>query len=117
MKVIWKKREVGVKEVYEALQKRKGWARNTVHTMMDRMAKKGILSQRRIGNLHVYKPLLSYGQAMKAAASDFVSRSFEGALGSTFSYLIQDTDISEEELRELRDLIDKKIKERGGKER
>ena len=116
MKVIWKKKEVGVKDVCDALRRKKGWARNTVHTMMDRMAKKGILSQRRIGNVHIYRPLLSYARAMKEAAKDLVSRSLEGAIGSTFSYLIEDTNISEEELKELKKLIDKKIEERSGRE-
>ena len=112
MKVIWRKKEVGVKDVYDALKEKKGWARNTVQTMMDRLAKKGILSQRRIGNIHIYKPILSYTNAMKQAAKDFVSRSLEGALSSTFSYLIEDTNLSEEELKGLRRLIDGELQKR-----
>ena len=116
MKVVWRRKEVGVKDVHDALSKKRGWARNTVHTMMDRMTKKGILSQRRIGNVHIYRPIVSYARAMRQAARDFISRSLEGAVGSTFSYLIEDRDISEDELMELKKLIDDEIKKRSGRE-
>ena len=112
MKVIWRKKEVGVKDVTDELKDKKGWARNTVHTLMDRMAKKGVVSQKKIGGVHLYRPILSYARAMRNAAREFASRALDGAAGSAFTYLVENADMSEDELKELRELIDNEIRNR-----
>ncbi|MBW6463209.1 MAG: BlaI/MecI/CopY family transcriptional regulator [Firmicutes bacterium] len=60
MEIIWKKNcEVSVRDVLDALTKRRDLAYTTVMTIMGRLEEKNILEKRKVGNAFIFKPVLS----------------------------------------------------------
>ena len=87
-------------------------AYTTVMTVMARLAEKGALSRRRDGKRFVYKA----GRATAKLKSGVVARLhrtlFAGTRLRPFAALLDEEDLSDDELRALRRLVDAKIKER-----
>ncbi len=51
LKAVWELEPCAAPTVQEALVEKKGWAYTTVKTMMDRMAKKGLLKAKKMAAL------------------------------------------------------------------
>lgn len=105
MRVVWEKKEVIVRDVFEALRESRGWAQTTVRTMMERLARKGHLAQKKIGPICVYKPAVSRKKVVRRAVRDALSRLTGGSVAELVSYAVEDGKVSESELAELEKLI------------
>ena len=56
MKVVWKKEQSTVRDVYEQLRLEKNLAYTTVMTIMSRLADKGLSTKAAQGNAYIYTP-------------------------------------------------------------
>lgn len=110
MKAVWVLKKTNVREVFESLQESEGWAYNTVRTLMERLAAKGFLKTKKVGNMYFYTPARSRGTVSAQALWDFVDKVFDGAAGPLVSYAVQEKKLTPEELEALRKLLE----ERGG---
>lgn len=108
MKKVWKLKKTSVREVYEELKESQGWAYNTVRTIMDRLRAKGYLEARRVGNMHFFEPTVSHGKIIRQSLHDFAERVLDGAVGSIFANLIKENKLSDEEIKEIKNLIQEK---------
>jgi len=107
MEVVWQNEPCAAPTVQEALHGKKQWSYSTVKTIMDRMAHKGLLKTKRLRNLILYSSAISKQQAQKGELMRTLKRAFAGALTPMMQFLIEQEDLSEEELHQLRRLIDK----------
>ena len=105
MRHIWDNGSSTAGMVQEALEKTKGWAYSTVKTTMDRMVKKNLLFTERIRNLQLFKACISREQAQKGEFQKMLSRAFNGALTPMMQFLLDNEQISKNELEDLRKLI------------
>ncbi len=108
MRHIWDNGASTAGMVQEALEKSKGWAYSTVKTTMDRMVKKNLLFTERIRNLQLFKACISREQAQKGEFQKMLSRAFNGALTPMMQFLLENEEISKNELDELRQMIEDK---------
>jgi len=79
MKVVWELQTATVRDVYEALLRRRKIAYTTVMTMMNILEEKGYLKKRAEDKAHVYRSAQPRGKVMGAMLQDFVSRVFNGS--------------------------------------
>jgi BlaI family transcriptional regulator, penicillinase repressor len=112
MKKVWELRKTNVREVYEELKGTQGWAYNTVRTMMERLREKGYLETKEVGNTYFYQPAASRRSISLAALRRFADKVFDGAVGPVVSYLIQEEKLSDEEKREIKQLLDGEKKDK-----
>jgi BlaI family transcriptional regulator, penicillinase repressor len=84
MREVWAGGEVTVTQVCEALNQKRPLARNTVHTLMDRLARRGWLKRRREGQSHYY----SARSPQSATLRDLVGRMIETAFGGSAEELV-----------------------------
>lgn len=97
-----------VGEVAESYGTERGLARSTVLTMMDRLRQKGFLSRRRgADGVFRYTSRTPAGELMRAAVRDFVRQTLDGEVSPVVAYLVEDADVSDEELAELEALVDR----------
>ncbi len=113
IQAVWDNQPCAAPTIQEALQSQKNWTYSTVKTMMDRMAAKGLLKTERVRNLILYRSTISRAKAQKSEVMRIVKRLFDGALTPMMQFLLDSPDLSESELRELKELI--KSKEEKGK--
>ena len=107
MKVVWENEPCAAGTVQEALEKSKGWAYSTVKTTMDRMVNKGLLEITRIRNLQLFGSKVSEEEARKGEFRKMLKRAFDGALTPMMQFLIEQEGLSQNELKQLRQFVDK----------
>ena len=111
MHVIWSHDEATVEEVRARV---KGdLADSTVRTMLSIMERKGYLSSRLQGRLRVYRALIERKEAQSSALRAMTRRLFQGSPDLLIARLIEDEDISIEELDRMRATLRRRNKELG----
>jgi predicted transcriptional regulator len=106
MKVIWRAKDVSVRDVYETLRSRRPVAYTTVMTMMNTLEGKGYLKRRLDGRAFRYQPAVPESRVVKAMVREFVDRVFDGASASLVAHLVSESELSEHDRKELRRLMD-----------
>jgi BlaI family penicillinase repressor len=112
IEVVWELGEANVRQVWKRLYRKKELAYTTVLTAMQRLEKAGWLRHRVDGRKHVYLPTETRAQADAGSVRKFVQRMFNGNALVLFQQLVEEGELSDEELRELQQLIKLKRKER-----
>ncbi|OHB62107.1 MAG: hypothetical protein A2168_07420 [Planctomycetes bacterium RBG_13_50_24] len=112
IEVVWELGEATVRQVWTRLCRRKELAYTTVLTAMQRLEKNGWLKHRVDGRKHVYLPTKTRGQAGAGSVRKFVQRMFNGNALVLFRQLVEEGELSDQELRELQQLINQKRKEK-----
>jgi predicted transcriptional regulator len=92
--------------VWEGFGAPRGLARTTVLTVLERLRRKGHLGRRRHEGVYVYRALEAHGATMRRSVGQFVERALGGSISPFAAYLTDRTDLSEEELAELRRAVD-----------
>jgi predicted transcriptional regulator len=105
MKLVWKKGEVTVRDVYEALLERRKIAYTTVMTMMRVLERKGYLKTRREDRAYVYRQAHPERQVVRSMVREFVDRVFNGSARPLLVHLVEDRRLSKKELEELERLV------------
>ena len=96
---------VTVREAVEGFGEPRGLARTTVLTMMERLRKKGFLTRRRTSGAFEYTPAIAKTELMQNLVQDFVEKTLGGSLTPFVAYLTDTKSLSEEEVAELRKLV------------
>src|SRR5579864_1309636 len=87
LKALWGLGEGNVKDVRRALTSNRALAYTTVMTVLDRLARKGGVSRRKVGRSFVYVPVLSRTNLRRLAVQDLVDRFFDGSRESLIEHL------------------------------
>ncbi len=106
-RIVWELDGATVRQVLEALPDERGLDFKTVQTYLRRLEAKGYLRTEREGRSNVYRPLVRPGQVIGEMMDDFLNRLFDGQLLPLFQHLVNDRGLSGDEIRELRDLLDR----------
>jgi len=112
IEVVWELGEATVRQVWQRLCRRKELAYTTVLTAMQRLERAGWLKHRVDGRKHIYLPTRTRAQAGAGSVRKFVQRMFDGNALVLFRQLVEEGELSDEELRELQQMINQKRKER-----
>ena len=107
MKVIWELKEATVSDVVENLPKNSNLAYNTVLTTMRILEDKGYLKHSKNGRAHVYSALVSKNQARQSVVSHMVKSFFNDSPELLLVSLIENENISKEDIDSLKELINK----------
>jgi predicted transcriptional regulator len=101
MKVVWERDSVTVRDVYEALLERRKVAYTTVMTMMKILEQKKYLQKNQSDRAYVYRPAQPKGQVIGAMVREFVNRVFNGSAEPLLVHLVNEHNLSAEELEEI----------------
>jgi predicted transcriptional regulator len=104
MKIVWERGDATVRDVYETLLKRRKVAYTTVMTMMRILEQKGYLKSSQDERAYVYRPAQPKGQVIGAMVRDFVNRVFNGSAQPLLLHLMEQNQLSQEDLDEIRRL-------------
>lgn len=106
LNALWAGQEFQLGQVVDALQEATGWSRNTVHTYLTRMEKKGLVEINRGEEPHTYRAAVSREACAKKERSLFLQNVYNGAAGDLIAAFLKETKITEEERERLRTLLD-----------
>lgn len=106
MEILWRRGPLSAKEISVIAADTIGWNKNTTYTVIKKLEAKGFLRRDDPGFLCT--PLISREEIQKKEASSLLNRLFGGSRKALFSALLEDETLSEEELTELKELIEKR---------
>ncbi len=112
LQAVWGHEPCAAPTVQEVLQEEKGWAYTTVKTLMDRMVKKGLLRTERLRKLYLYRSAITRAQAQRSEIMRTVKRAFDGALTPMMQFLIENEKLSDEEYRQLEQMLKNRKREK-----
>ncbi|QEG21133.1 BlaI/MecI/CopY family transcriptional regulator [Mariniblastus fucicola] len=115
MQIVWKQGETTVSEVWTELAGRRNIARNTVLTTMDRLAKRGWLTTKKVGNTHLYTAPVGEQQTMRNVVRKLVDTAFAGSAEKLVMALLDDRGVTEQEANRIRKMISENRKNSRGK--
>jgi BlaI family transcriptional regulator, penicillinase repressor len=87
MNTLWPIGEGTVREIRDQLAPRRPRAYTTIMTIMDRLARKGIVERRKSGRAYIYRPSLSIEDARTHALGQIVESFFGGSREIAAAYL------------------------------
>ncbi|MFQ5602085.1 MAG: BlaI/MecI/CopY family transcriptional regulator [bacterium] len=112
MNGIWHfKKPVTVREMHAHLYPKGEKAYTTVQTIMNILVEKKFLRKDKIGMVNFYFPIVAYEDFTRQETRTLVSRIFDGSFGALATYLVDSGELSQEELIQLKALINSKKKE------
>jgi predicted transcriptional regulator len=104
---------VTVREVADHMAASRGQARTTVLTVMERLRAKGFLVRRKQAGVYQYSPKKTLPELTHSLVHNFVENMLNGKLSPFFAYLSRSHQISDEQLDELRRLVQDLESKRG----
>lgn len=108
MKVVWDRGAATVKEVTDAMSRKRSTAYTTVLTLMGILEEKGILAHTRSGRAYVYRPLLTRQQATRNQIHDVLTRFFDGRPEKLIAEVLEFEVKAPEQLGTVRHLVELK---------
>jgi predicted transcriptional regulator len=90
LKVLWKLDEASVKDVRSHLAPGRNLAYTTVMTLLERLARKGGASRRKVGRMFVYSPALPRDLLRRLAVDELVNSFFDGSSSELLDFLRDD---------------------------
>ena len=104
MEIIWEHEPISAKEVSLLADKEIGWNKNTTYTVIKKLIDKGYVKREEPG--FICTSLISKDEVQKSEAKGLVDKLFAGSKKALFSALLEDEELTDDEISELRDLID-----------
>jgi BlaI family transcriptional regulator, penicillinase repressor len=109
MKLLWRLDKAFIRDLLNEFPDPKP-APTTVLTLLKRMIDKGFVSYKLYGNSREYYPLIKKTDYFSDHINVLIKDFFNNSTAQFASFFTNETDMNQEELKELRDLVDKKIK-------
>lgn len=109
MKVLWKESPLTANEICTAIQEYEDWKPKTIRTLLDRLTKKKVVAANKDLRVYTFSPLYSEHECQRAETQSFIERIYGGTTKSLLVQFIEDETLTKEELKELREMLDKKI--------
>ena len=104
--VVWKFAPINTNEITERLLKTTSWGAKTIHTLIKRLVTKGALTYEKQGRVFVYTPLVEENEYVSQQSNSFLNRFYDG----DFSAYLENNQLSETELNNLRSILSKNSK-------
>jgi BlaI family penicillinase repressor len=101
MKIVWDRESVTVRDVYEALLERRKVAYTTVMTMMKILEQKQHLKKTQSERAYVYTPAQPKRQVIGDMVREFVNRVFNGSAEPLLVHLVEEHNLSRQDLDEI----------------
>ena len=103
---IWKLKECVVKDIINIMDDPKP-PYTTVASIVRNLEQKGYLNAKKYGNVWVYSPKVKENEYKKVFMSNVVESYFKNSYKELVSFFIKEEKISEKDLKEIMDMIEK----------
>jgi len=107
MQIVWKLRKAFVKDIIEQMDEEPKPPYNTISSIVRLLEKKGYLSYKAYGKTYEYFPAISKEDYTKTTFSKLYSGYFDNSPVSLLSFMVKEQPLSESDIAELRELINK----------
>jgi BlaI family penicillinase repressor len=111
MQVLWESSPRTASEVTDEVAERMAWHPKTVKTLLGRLVKKGALKYKEEGNRYLYRPAFPRDKYIAEESRTFLDRVFGGDAAPMLVHFVENAELSDDDIAELRALLDRRKKE------
>lgn len=106
MDILWENEPVSAKELSILAAERIGWNKNTTYTVLKKLVNKNVIQRSEPG--FICTSLIKKDDVRKAETESLIQRLYNGSKKALFSALLEEEPLSEDELKELREMLEKR---------
>lgn len=107
LEVLWAAgKALSAAEIRNLLNENKSWERTTVLTLIQRLLKKGVISQEK-REVYYYTPRIKREDYVKEETRNFVDKFFKGSSRNLAAALVDNEALTKEDIEELRDYFNR----------
>lgn len=105
LEILWQAGEpLSVASIRTQLEKERGWNASTVKTLLRRLCDKGVVTIEK-REVFYYRPLLDREEYRRWSACSLLHRVFRGNARDLIASLVEEDQLSEADLEELREIL------------
>lgn len=104
MKVLWENSPLTAAKIIDEIIPETKWSRKTVHTLLRRLVKKGVVHVEK-NNPYIYYPLYEEELCMKEETKSFLNRVYNGSLQLLMANFLRNERLSSQEIEELKNIL------------
>ena len=101
--IMWEHEPVSAVELVKLCQEQLGWKRTTTYTVIKRLGERGVLQNQQ----GIITSLISKDDAQSYEIDELVEKKFEGSLPAFIAAFTRRKDLSDRELDEVQQMIDR----------
>jgi BlaI family penicillinase repressor len=105
MQAVWQADDQMAGDIITKVQESRDWNHRTIRTLIARLVDKEAIGVRVDGNTHLYRALVSRDECVRSAARSFSERFFSGDIKSLLVHFVENEEISQDELDDVRRLL------------
>jgi predicted transcriptional regulator len=109
MNHLWRLEKAFMKDLLDVYPEPKP-ANTTVATLLKRMTDKGFIDYKRFGNSRQYFPLVKKKDYFSKQVNSLIKNFFNDSASQFASFFTKETNLTKEELEDLKNIIDSEIK-------
>ncbi len=106
MDIVWDNEPITAKNISLIAADTVGWNKNTTYTIIKKLEAKGFLKREDPG--FICTSLISRDQIQQSETQSLIDKLFGGSKRALFSALLEDEKLSDKEIQELREMIEKR---------
>jgi len=108
MKTLWVNETLTSPEIIEMLKTDSSWRPTTIQTLLSRLVKKGAVGVIKESKSYRYYPIVLEEQLRKEETKTLIDRIYNGSKKLFIKNFINDVDLTEEDIQELKKMLDNK---------
>lgn len=105
LEILWENGDTQASLLYKKMKEQYGWKRTTTYTVLDKCIKKGFI--KRIDPNFVCHPLIQKSDVQGSKITDLINNFFNSSRQDFFRAFFNDATLSEEEKKEMVDIINR----------
>lgn len=110
MEILWMKNKAFMKDLLEEYPEPKP-ATTTIATLLKRMQIKNLIGYKTFGNSREYYPLIQKETYFGNEMTSMIDRFFDNSVTKFVSFFTSNSQLSQKQLKELREIIDQQIED------
>ena len=111
MKVVWDHGPLSSGDVVRRLADEKHWKPRTIKTLLARLVRKGaVVAAEADGGKFLYSAKVAREELARREAKGFLARVFDGAVAPALVHFVRDADLSPQQIRELKQILDREAR-------
>ena len=110
MEKLWDNYPKTIMQLYHELKVDPGWSKSTVNTLLGRMVKKDIIYYEEGTKAKQYYPKVLRDEVAINETESLIDRVYKGSVGMMMSTLIRNNNLTEQDIKELYDILGEAVK-------
>src|SRR4051794_2932516 len=106
MQALWRAGKATARQITDDLSRDQPTTHSTVQTLLRQLEAKGVIAHEVEDRTFIFRPLYQPGQMTQTPLRDLLQRVYNGSIVNLMSHLLKHEEVSPDELRQLRELID-----------